>query len=240
MTREDFERAVLLVQEEPRSMGGIGRMAEKSVHAVLKYAYEPHVENHEIPIGNYIADIAGEDGIIEIQSRDLWRLAPKLEAFLEVCDVTVVHPLAVAEWIVRTNPDTGEISRRKSPRHALPFDILTELSPIRGMLSNPRLHIRLAMLEVERYDIGRPGDRRKQHLDRFPLDWLGEVRLDCPEDYRALYPDMGTEPFTAAQFSKAVKRPVPAARSALLTLLELGLVVRAGKQGRVGLYRLTT
>ena len=95
MTREDFEAALLLAGEG-RCREGIGRLGEKSVHAVLKYAYEPHPENHEIPLGGYVADILGEDGVIEVQSRDLWKLAPKLRAFLPVCRVTVVCPLAAS------------------------------------------------------------------------------------------------------------------------------------------------
>ncbi len=239
MTREDFETALRLA--EGRSREGIGRMREKSVHAVLKYAYEPHAENHEIPLGGYVADILGEEGVIEIQSRDLWKLAPKLGAFLPVCDVTVVCPLAAQEWILRTDPGTGETTRRKSPKKLCPFDILPALSPapIRTLLANPRLHLRLVLLEIERQDIARPGSRRRQRLDRRPLAFLEEVRLDGPEDYRRLIPDMGGEPFTAAAFGKAANRPLAAARAALLPLIELGLVSRAGKQGNRNLYQLS-
>ena len=165
MTREDFEAALLLAGEG-RCREGIGRLGEKSVHAVLKYAYEPHPENHEIPLGGYVADILGEDGVIEVQSRDLWKLAPKLRAFLPVCRVTVVCPLAASEWILRTDPDTGETARRKSPKRARPFDILPALSPapIRELLLHPRLRLRVVMLEVERQDIAKPGACRRQRL----------------------------------------------------------------------------
>ena len=238
MTKEDFERALLQVQTEEEKTG-IGRLREKSVHAVLKYAYEPHPDCHEIPIGGYVADIAGEDGVIEIQSRDLWKLLPKLTAFLEVCDVTVVHPVPAVEWIVRTDPETGEVSRRKSPRKRAPFDILAELSPIRGILTHPRFHLRLAVLEVERYDVGKSGSRRKIHLDRVPLSFIEEVRLDSPEDYRQLLPDMDRKPFTAADFGKKAGRSAADARSALLTLTTLGIAQKAGKSGRANLYRLS-
>lgn len=238
MTKEDFARALLQVQAEGQK-SGIGRLGEKSVHAVLKYAYEPHPDCHEVPIGGYVADIAGEDGVIEIQSRDLWKLLPKLTAFLEVCDVTVVHPVPAVEWIVRTDPETGEVSRRRSPRKRTPFDILAELSPLRGILTHPRFHLRLAVLEVERYDVGKAGNRRKTHLDRLPLSFMEEVRLDSPEDYRRLLPDMGDTPFTAADFGKKAGRSAAEARSALLTLTTLGIAQIAGKSGRANLYRLT-
>ena len=240
MTREDFEAALLLAGEG-RCREGIGRLGEKSVHAVLKYAYEPHPENHEIPLGGYVADILGEDGVIEVQSRDLWKLAPKLRAFLPVCRVTVVCPLAASEWILRTDPDTGETARRKSPKRARPFDILPALSPapIRELLLHPRLRLRVVMLEVERQDIAKPGACRRQRLDRWPLAFLGEIRLDRPEDYRVLVPEMGPGPFTAAEFGRAAGRPLADARAALLPLIELGLVSRAGKRGKYNLYILS-
>ena len=139
MTREDFLRAMEAASARPRE--GIGRMGEKSVHAVLKYALEPHEENHEIPLGGYVADICGESGVVEIQTRELWRLKDKLAAFLEYCPVTVVHPIYTTEWIVRLDPETGEVSRRKSPRKQTPFDVLGELAPLREFLSSSRFRL---------------------------------------------------------------------------------------------------
>ncbi len=236
MTRQDFERAMEEAVRRPRD--GIGRMGEKSVHAVLKYAFEPYADNHEVPLGGYVADIVGENGVIEIQTRELWRLKPKLTAFLEYCPVTVVHPIFTAEWIVRIDPETGEISRRKSPRKRIPFDVLEELSPLRDILVNPRFRLSLILLETERQDVGKAGSRKKEHLDRIPLDFLGEIRLETPKDYFQLLPDMGPDEFTAAELAKLVKRPVSSARDALLTLRALGVAELSGKRGRMNLYKI--
>lgn len=236
MTRQDFERAMEEAVRRPRD--GIGRMGEKSVHAVLKYAFEPYADNHEVSLGGYVADIAGENGIIEIQTRELWRLKPKLTAFLEYCPVTVVHPIVAAEWIVRIDPETGEISRRKSPRKRIPFDVLEELSPLRDILLNPGFRLSLVLLETERQDVGKAGSRKKQHLDRVPLDFLGEIRLERPADYFQLLPDIPPGELTAAELAKLVKRPVSSVRNALLTLRALGLAEISGKRGRMNLYQI--
>ena len=236
MTREDFLRAMEAASARPRE--GIGRMGEKSVHAVLKYALEPHEENHEIPLGGYVADICGESGVVEIQTRELWRLKDKLAAFLEYCPVTVVHPIYTTEWIVRLDPETGEVSRRKSPRKQTPFDVLGELAPVREFLSSSRFRLLLVLLETERQDVGKAGSRKKEHLDRVPLNFLGEIDLGPPEDYIQLLPDMEPGEFTAAELAKRVKRPVPLAREALLTLRALGLAELSGKRGRQNLYKL--
>ena len=81
MDQRDFVAA----KEAALRDSGIGTLGEKSVHAVLKAAYEPHGENREVAVGGYVADILGEDGIMEIQTRALWRLREKLQAFLPVC-----------------------------------------------------------------------------------------------------------------------------------------------------------
>ena len=225
MEQADFLRA--LEQAAVRSRAGIGTLGEKSVHAVLKAAYEPHCENQEVPVGGYVADIVGEDGIIEVQTRALWRLKEKLAAFLEVCSVTVVHP------------DTGEVTRRKSPRRGSASDVLAELYALREFLGNPRFRLRVVALETERYDIGRARGR-KQRLDRVPLAFLGEWAFGCPEDYRQLLPEGLAETFTAAEFGKVLRQRVDEARKSLAVLEALGLVERAGKQERRVLYRLVS
>ena len=72
---------------------GIGTLAEKALHAALKAYYEPDAESREIALGGFVADIVGEEGIIEIQTRGFDRLCGKLEVFLEAARVTVVLSL---------------------------------------------------------------------------------------------------------------------------------------------------
>ena len=73
---------------------GIGTLGEKTLHAVLKYYFEPYEDNQEIKLGKYIADIVGENGVIEIQTQNFNSLRNKLENFLEFCDVVIVYPIA--------------------------------------------------------------------------------------------------------------------------------------------------
>ena len=47
MNQQDFQTALELTAA--RTPGGIGTLGEKSVHAVLKAAYEPHALNCFIP-----------------------------------------------------------------------------------------------------------------------------------------------------------------------------------------------
>ena len=56
-----------------------------TLHAVLKNYYEPFEQNHEIKVGRFVADIVGEQGVIEIQTRNFGNLLEKLDNFLEFC-----------------------------------------------------------------------------------------------------------------------------------------------------------
>lgn len=57
-------------------------------------------------MGRYFADIRNEDGIIEIQTRALYRLKPKLDAFLPLDAVTVVYPIAAVKRLSWLDPKT--------------------------------------------------------------------------------------------------------------------------------------
>jgi hypothetical protein len=82
-----------------REQNGIGTLGEKSLHRILKSYYEPLGALHEQKLGRYVADILNEDGVIEIQTRSLSAMRKKLEAFLEVTHVTVVHPVVHNKWV---------------------------------------------------------------------------------------------------------------------------------------------
>ena len=146
---ERFERASSEVTKEEHERSGIGVLNEKTLHAVLKRYYEPDTDRHEIPVGRYVADIIGEDGIIEIQTGSFTPLRPKLELLLDFADVTVVYPMAAVKYISWIDPDTGEMSApRKSPKRMKPIDAFYQLIRIMYTLDNPRFHLRLVMLEL--------------------------------------------------------------------------------------------
>ena len=195
MDIEAFKQALNRVQDGNQQSCGIGTLGEKTLHAVLKYCYEPREENHEIKIGGYVADIVGENGIIEIQTRNFDKLRKKLSAFLEVCDVTIVYPVAAIKWLIWIDPQTGSVSsRRKSPRKGKSQDICNELYKIRTFLAHPRLHLKIVLLELEEYRYqngwGNNGKRGSVRCDRIPISILGEVstgrRITVPSCRTAL------------------------------------------------------
>ena len=245
MDRNRFQQACMQSRESLRGQNGIGTLGEKTLHAALKAYYEPDAESHEIKIGRYIADIVGENGIIELQTRSFDKLRKKLEAFLSVAHVSVVYPVAAVKKLLWIDPQTGEISKpRKSPRKGVAQDVFRELYKIRPLLSHPNLSIRIALLEIEEYRCrdGWSADGKKgaTRCDRIPSVFIKEIVLNTPSDYRQLLPEILPSPFTAKDYQKAAGIRLSDAQTALLLLYELGVVARIEKCGRAYQYIATS
>lgn len=220
---------------------GIGTLAEKALHAALKAYYEPDAESREIALGGFVADIVGEEGIIEIQTRGFDRLRGKLEVFLEAARVTVVYPVAVRRQLSWIDPETGAVSPpRGSTKKGVPFDALPELYKIKPLLPHPNFRLRLALLVLTDYKyLDGYGPQRKMRAtrgERVPEALLGQIDCVAPADYLALLPADLPAPFTAEQLAKAVRRPVNQARAGVNVLCALGALERAGKSGHAYLY----
>ena len=242
MSNERFIKARDKVICSEREKKGIGTLGEKTLHAVLKNYFEPNEENHEIPLGKFVADIVGEQGVIEIQTRQFNRLVPKLESFLEYCNVTVVYPIAAVKYLSWIDLETGEMtSRRRSPKKGRIYDAVNELYRIKYTLDNPRMGLCLCMLELEetRYLNGWSRDKKRgsTRCDRIPSELVEEIRFEKPEDYALFIPDGLPEQFTSKDFSAAAKISISTAQTTLNLLSYLGLTEKCGKSSRSFLYR---
>ena len=242
MNKELFYNACEKIIGKDRSKKGIGTLGEKTLHAVLKNYYEPHEEKHEIKVGRFVADIVGEQGVIEIQTRNFGSLLEKLDNFLEFCEVTVVYPLPALKYVAWLDMDTGEIGEKhKSPKKCRIYDAFKEIIRIKYALDNPRFHLVLCFLEMDeiRYLNGWSKDKKRgsSRCDRIPKDIIEEVRFDCVEDYRRFLPDGLPEEFTSAHYAKACRISKQLASSGLNILNYLGLVEHDNKKGKSFIYK---
>ncbi|MBQ9869634.1 MAG: hypothetical protein IJM32_08250 [Ruminococcus sp.] len=242
MNKELFYNACEKIIGKDRSNKGIGTLGEKTLHAVLKNYYEPFEQNHEIKVGRFVADIVGEQGVIEIQTRSFGNLLEKLDNFLEFCEVTVVYPLPALKYVSWLDMETGELSpKHKSPKKCRIYDAFKEIIRIKYALDNPRFHLVLCFLEVDeiRFLNGWSENKKRgsSRCDRIPKDIIEEVRFDCIEDYRRFLPDGLPEEFTSAHYAKACKINKQLASNGLNILSYLGLVERVGKKGRSFIYK---
>ena len=236
-----FLEARATVLEERACHSGIGTLFEKSLHGILKYYIEPDPAYHEVKLCGSIADIKRGDTVVEIQTRSLERLCPKLDKFLSVADVRIVYPLPYEKRISLIDKDSGEIiSRRKSPKRASAADAIIELRKIKSYLSHPRLSLSLVFLNVDEYrtegERVRFGKRTTVRAERIPNSIECVMNFDSPEDYLRLLPESLPLEFTVAELAKAVKLKKRWGYDIVSLLLSLGLIELRGKRGRENVY----
>lgn len=237
-----FEAARKKIIGVDRQRFGIGTLSEKSVHAILKNYFEPDEDRHEIPIENYVADIYSDGKIIEIQSRQFYKMKNKLEAFLPFYPVTIVYPIPKEKWLIWIDQETGELSeKRKSPRKGSPYMAFPELYGIKKYLKNINLKIVLVLINIEEYKLlngwGKDKKKRAGKYDRIPTELVEEIEIVCPQDYMQFVPYELEEPFTVKDFAKAAHIPVPLAQPTVNILHYMGVIERVGNKGRAYLYQ---
>ena len=241
MNRTSFLNACKYVMESDREKSGIGTLSEKTLHAVLKRYFAPGAGDREVRIGRYVADIVGENGIIEIQTQGFDKLRDKLTAFLDVARVTVVYPIAAKKWLCWIDGESGEVTKkRRSPKTGTVYDAFPELYKIKQLLGHPNLSICLVLLEIEeyRYLDGWSRDKKKgsSRCERLPVDIVGEINLNNVGDYIKLIPKSLPKPYTTKDFAKEAKLNLSSAQLALNVLYHIGAVIRTGKRGNLHLY----
>lgn len=244
MDKEKFYNALNTVLNGEHERAGIGTYGEKTVHSVLKNYFEPYSDGHEMKIGSFVADIVGEDGIIEIQTGGFERLRKKLEAFLPVSRVTVVHPIPRRKWIISINPETGEQGKkRKSPVTGTPYDIFPELYKIKPYLADENFRLCIVMLDIEEYRMppetsGLKRGRRRGYVryDRIPTELADEIHINCADDWSYFIPDGLPREYTSDEFGTLSGVGVRYSSLVLNVLTAAGAVRRIGKRGSRYLY----
>ena len=244
-TERRFEEALKLAhagaQEQNRN--SIGVQKERLLHAFLKYYLEPDAAFHEQPAAGFIADARRDGAIIEVQTRDLYRLKRKLEAFLaqpEIMQVNVIFPIATTKWLVWVEEDGSCRPRRKSPKPGTPLQILPELYGLRTLLQNEKLTFTAAMLQLEEYrhlnGWSRDKKRGSHRMERVPLALDAMVALNVAADYQGMLPSGLPAQFTVQELGKLCRMQQKAAWRSLHVLTVVGVVQKCGKRGRADLY----
>lgn len=233
------------LQRERGLHGSVGTQNEKALHAALKNYYAPFSDEQEVKIGGYFADAVCEDGIFEIQTRQLYKLKEKLGAFLEFSRVTVVYPSACVLGTVYINEDSSEIVRETPPRKINSLlKVFEELYSIRGFLNSENLRIIIARLNIQKRvyfrgneppNIASRSARKKCRIEKIPLEFRNEIILENKADYARFLPEGLAEKFTKKEFAKAVGESASSLR--LEMLRTVGVIEKVGQRGKSYLYR---
>jgi hypothetical protein len=250
---EEFARG------EASEQNGIGTLAEKRLHAVIKRYLSEDESTHERPVADLladadtpakkkpmVADILVDGHIFEVQTGSCYPLRKKLEWYMThtAYNVTVVCPVAAVKYLSWIDPESGQIvSRTRCRRRGQVKDVSRELYWLSQFIGNPRFSIRVLLLELEEYRMkdgwSRDGKRGSNRYDRFPTALLGEVELTSKEDYDLYFlPDtLSHESFTAADYAREAGIRGKATYGLLQLLVELGLLCKSERIGRAQGYR---
>ena len=247
MDEQRFYEACRITEETAKERSSIGTLGEKSLHAAVKRYFEPHEENHEVQIGDFVADIVGENRVIEIQTRNFSAMRKKLTQFLEIVPVTVVHPIIVEKRIICIDEGTDSItSKRKSTKHGTQYDIFDELWGIKELLKNPNLTVCLLMIDATEYRFYGGEKEKRAHpqrspkgqfaSDRIPTKLHDEIYLECTYDYKRFLPENLPECFTIKELMQSAKISEYTAGQMMRILTHLGVCEKVGQRGRAYLY----
>ena len=245
MVDQDRFIAALTCAKEKVFFSQIGTMGEKSLHRTLKYYFEPNEEFHEVEYLGAVADIKNEDGIIEIQTRSLTRLVPKLEKFLSQDKVNVVFPIKENKTIHIVDTETEECtSFRKSPKKGSVSDALPEIAEISRFIPHENLTVTLVFVNVTETRMlaakKKVGRKTTAKIDCIPTSINKLIELRTKEDFLILLPQELPEKFTSAEFAKASKLKAIKLHNSLKFLMNVGILTREKGKGRAYIYSFTS
>lgn len=193
---------------------------ESDLHKTLKVLYaETYEGKTEVEQNGHIYDIVTKKGnIIEIQTRNLSKLLPKIMDTIEKGhNVKIVHPVIIRKTIILRDTDGNIISKRKSPKKGSIYNLFPELTGIYPILLNK--HFSLEILEInmieERIKSPAPVQSKNQKR-RFKKDWIKSNKIleeilctkifNCKENYINLLPADLPDSFCAKDLKLSLQK----------------------------------
>ncbi|MHA1907588.1 MAG: hypothetical protein ACW98Y_09870 [Candidatus Thorarchaeota archaeon] len=223
-----------------RTPNGIGTLAERSLHSMLKDRLTEPGDRQEVKVDGYVIDIVRDDLLIEIQTRNFGTMKTKLMALLPNHRIRLVHPIPTVRWVVRESLDGEVISRRKSPKKMDVLNLFEELVSIPTLINHSNFEIEV--LEVFEEQVmqndGKGSWRRKgwSNVDRRLIEVVGSHLFREANDFiKLLPPDLET-PFTNTELAKSLGRKLRVAQKITYCLRKMGALKTKGKRGNAHLH----
>ena len=218
----------------------VGTLREKPLHAALKQWYSHDGDLFEQPVDGFVIDIVRAGLLIEIQTRSFSSMHRKLTRLLEQYEVRVVHPIAVDQWIIKVDEQTGVMSRRMSPKHGQAVDIFAELVAFPELVAHPNLTLEVLLVRTEqlrRFDAAKAWRRKGWVIEENRLiEVVDRVVIESPQALTRLLPSL-PDVFTTADLAAAMHRPRRLAQQTTYCLRKINELEVLGKRGRALEYR---
>ena len=219
----------------------IGTKNESSLHRSLKYSYAGP-ENTETARAGYVCDAIGENGeAIEIQTGNFSSLKKKIPALGKEGKVRLVYPVIAKKTIELYNTRGKLLSRRKSPKKGMVWDIFDELIYVPELLGLKSLTIEIIFVDIiERRRTDGKGSWRRKGIsieDRILENRQKGIVLRKKADWKKHFLPLADECSTK-MLAETANIGTEAARKAIYTLRKAGLLKKLRKDGRSWIYRI--
>ncbi len=222
-----------------KKVPGMGN--ETSLHSAIKYWYSLPGDRFESKVNDFVVDIARDDLLVEIQTKNFSATREKLGSLARNHRVRLVYPIAKEKWIAHVDPLTGRlIRRRRSPRRGTVLDLFAELMWIPEITRERNFSIEVLMIEEEetRCADGKGSWRRRgiSIRDRELIEVVDRLVFACKEDYLNLLPEDLAQPFTNKTLAESMNIPVTHVRRMTYCLRKMGAISEVGKRKRESLF----
>ena len=224
-------------------MSGIGILNEKPLHASLKEWYSQPGDQFEVKVNGFEIDIVRDDMLIEIQTGNFSSIKSKLQKLVPFYRLTLVYPIALEKWIVKSSMDSDtDVTRRKSPKKGRIEDLYGEIVSIPYLLTNPNFSLDVLLIHEEelRYYDGKRNWRRRGWVtqEHRLLEVIGRKRIEAARDLLSFIPaDLG-ETFTTKELAETMGICRNLAQKMAYCLRKMDLIELVGKRERSNLYEM--
>jgi hypothetical protein len=226
------------------TMHNIGTLREGSLHAALKAWYAQPGDQFEVKVDGSIIDIVRGDLLIEIQTRGFSSIKRKLIRLIDKHAVHLIYPIASEKWLVRSDSDGTQISRRKSPRRGRIEHLFMEMVNIAHLIEHANFTLEVVFIrEEEVWSQAANGHRRSwrnkgwTRHDRRLIEVIESKQLHNPMDFLTVLPADLPAQFTNQELAKVSRQPRYLAQRITYSLRHMGALSMVGKRGRESLYQ---
>jgi hypothetical protein len=225
-----------------KSRIGIGTLNEKSLHSdLIQWLAKPE-DKFEEKIDGYIIDIIRGKKLLEIQTKNIYKIKKKIYTLSKNYTVQIFFPIIVDKWILKVDENDEQLSKRKSPKRGRIEDIFTELIRIPTMVSNQNISLSLIFIQAEEVwkNDGKGSWRRKKWsiVERYLLKVVEVIDFSKAKDFVSLLPNDIQDRFTNKDLSKSLGVTTKLAQKMTYCLRKMGILEVVETRGREYIFSL--
>jgi len=221
---------------------GIGTLNENSLHAEIINSISQPGDQLEAEVEGYYIDILRENKAIEVQTRNIGKIAKKVLKLAEIIPVEIIFPIQKLKFITKMSSDGKRLGQRKSPKQGRMTDLFDELVRASNIFDHPSVSFTVLMIEAEEIwkDDGLGSWRRKgwSISERKLIKIFSAQTFHTPEDLLSLLPRSLPSPFTNRQLAEGLRIQPRSAGKITYTLRKMKVLEQVGKHGNSYLFEI--